>query len=412
MNNNLRKNFIWNIIGTTFSSFNSLFFMIIVTRINGVNDSGIFTFAFSLACLFYVIGIYSGRTFQITDNDSNISDSDYFYSKFLTCLIMLIISLLYCLIRNYNLYKCLIIMELVLYKLCEAISESSFAILQRNDQLYKVGKSLFFKAISSLVLFLIVDIITKNLILASLMIIIFNLLFIVFYDLRNLKKIKFKLEKCDYSKVVILLKKGFFAFGFTFLTLYVINAPKYPIDYLLSDKSQTIFGIIAMPATFLILFGQYIIQPFLVMLKEKLESNIKDFVKLTLKISGILLLFGLVCVVGAYFLGIPVLELLYGISLKKYLISLIVIIIGATFYAISVVFSTSLTTMRSTLSQFIIFVITTIVSTVISYLLVRNLKIFGASLSYMLSMIILLILYIIVFFIKVGKYRGSENEKS
>ena len=171
MKNNLKKNFIWNMIGTTFSSFNSLFFMIIVTRINGVNDAGIFTFAFSTACLFYVIGIYSGRTYQITDNDKKVTDSDYFYAKFLTCLLMLIVSLLFCIIRGYQLEKFMIIMELVLYKLCEAFSESTFAILQKKDELHKVGKSLFMKAICSLILFCIVDYWTRNLILSTSMII-------------------------------------------------------------------------------------------------------------------------------------------------------------------------------------------------------------------------------------------------
>ena len=31
-----RKNFIWNVLGTGLNAFNSLFFMIIVTRINGI----------------------------------------------------------------------------------------------------------------------------------------------------------------------------------------------------------------------------------------------------------------------------------------------------------------------------------------------------------------------------------------
>lgn len=409
MKKNLRKNFIWNIIGTSFSAFNSLFFMIIVTRINGVDKAGVFTFAFSTACLFYVIGIYSGRTFQITDNSKEISDSDYFYSKFFTAFIMFIVSLLFCLINNYNIYKSIIILELVFYKLLEAISESSFAILQKKDELYKVGISLFLKAITSLILFFIIDYSTKNLLIASSAIIICNLIFILFYDLPNLKNGNFKLDKINYSKVGKLLKKGFFAFGFTFLTLYVINAPKYPIDYLLSNKFQTIFGIVAMPATVLILFGQYIIQPFLTLLKEKLENKISDFAKLTLKISGVLLALGLLCTFIAYFIGIPLLELMYGIKLNKYLIDLIVILLGATFYAVSVVFSTSLTTMRNTFDQFIIFVITTVFTTILSYLLVSNYQVFGACLSYMISMLFLLILYEIEFFIKINKYRRKKN---
>ena len=369
-------------------------------------------FAFSTACLLYVIGIYSGRTYQITDTSKDISDSDYFYSKFFTVFIMFIVSVLFCLINRYNIYKTLIILELVIYKLLEAISESSFAILQKKDELYKVGKSLFYKAITSLLLFIIVDYLTKNVIISSSTIILSNLLFIIFYDIKNLKKNKFKLGKIDYSKVKKLLKKGFFAFGFTFLTLYVINAPKYPIDHLLPNKSQTIFGIIAMPATVLILFGQYIIQPYLVSLKEKLESKISDFVKLTLKISTVLLVIGILCTTIAYFIGIPLLEIMYGIKLNKYLIDLIIILIGATFYAISVVFSTSLTTMRKTFDQFIIFFITTIFTTISSYILVSNYKILGACISYMISMLFLLILYEIEFFKKIKKHRRNNNGKS
>lgn len=409
MKDNLRKNIIWNIIGTSFSAFNSLFFMIIVTRINGVDKAGVFTFAFSLACLFYVIGVYSGRTFQITDKDKNVNDSDYLYSKIFTCIIMLSTCILYCLIRGYGLIKFIIILELVLYKLLEAISESLYAVIQKNNELYKVGKSLFFKAIFSILFFILIDYFTKNVLISCLMIILFNLLFIIIYDIKNLKKMNFKLTKYNSTKIKALLKKGFFAFGFAFLTLYVINAPKYVIDYLLVDKYQTIFGIIAMPATVLILFGQYIIQPFIVMLKEKLEKNKKDFVKLTFKISLVMLVAGVFSCLVAFFIGIPLLELMYGIKLNKYLMELIIILLGATFYAISVVISTSLITMRNTFDQFIIFVVSSLIATVLSYILIVQSKVLGATLAYTITMFILLILYIVEFIRKVKRY---ENGKS
>ena len=71
MNNSLdKKNFIWNTIGSTFNSFTSLLFMIVLTRINGTNQSGIFAFCFSLACLLQIIGKYSGRTLlEIREED-------------------------------------------------------------------------------------------------------------------------------------------------------------------------------------------------------------------------------------------------------------------------------------------------------------------------------------------------------
>ena len=78
---NIKKNIIWNIVGTTLNAFNSLFFLIIATRINGVNDAGIFTFAFSTATLFNIIGVYSGRVYQVTDQ-TDATDKDFIISKF------------------------------------------------------------------------------------------------------------------------------------------------------------------------------------------------------------------------------------------------------------------------------------------------------------------------------------------
>lgn len=408
-NKELSKNFIWNAIGTTFSSFNSLFFMIIVTRINGVNDAGIFTFAFSTACLFYVIGIYSGRTFQITDNDKKNTASDYFYTKIITCILMILVALVFCFTRDYTSYKILVIMELVLYKVCEAFSESSYAVIQKENLLYKVGQSMFLKAIVSLILFFIVDYLTHNMLLASSMILIANIIFILLFDFKILSNLKFKLSKFNKDNVIHLLKIGLFTFGFTFLTLYVINAPKYAIDELATNNVQTIFGIVVMPATVLILFGQYIIQPFLLSLKEKLNNDKKQFVNMVLKMSLVILIVGLVCILLAYFLGIPVLELLYGLKLNKYLISLIVVLIGATVYAISVVFSTALTTMRYTLCQFIIFAVTSVFAYFVSHILVKQHHIFGACLAYTLTMLFLLLIYIVVFLIKTNKYRGDNK---
>ena len=46
--NNLKKNFIWNIIGLTLYGIVSLFLMIIVKHINGLKISGIFSYAYSI----------------------------------------------------------------------------------------------------------------------------------------------------------------------------------------------------------------------------------------------------------------------------------------------------------------------------------------------------------------------------
>ena len=97
--NNLKKNFIWNTLGTAIYTFNSLFFMIMVTRINGLEQAGIFTFAFSFACMIQVIGTYAGRTYHVTDRDKECSDMNYIYQRLITCFIMLLIGLVFVFIK-------------------------------------------------------------------------------------------------------------------------------------------------------------------------------------------------------------------------------------------------------------------------------------------------------------------------
>ena len=94
-----RKNFIWNIIGTTFNAFNSLFFMIIITRVNGLENAGIFTLAFSTACILYIIGIYAGRIYQVTEASKEITDKDYIANRIISCIIMIVIVIFFVIIK-------------------------------------------------------------------------------------------------------------------------------------------------------------------------------------------------------------------------------------------------------------------------------------------------------------------------
>ena len=323
-----KKNFIWNIIGTTFNSFNSLFFMIIVTRVNGTNDAGIFTLAYTTACILYMIGVYAGRIFQVTENEK-INDKEYIVNRIGTFALMIIISIAFVFIKKYDTYKGWIFIIICLYKAMEAFSDVLYGVLQKKDLLYKVGKSFFVKALISLISFLVIDLITKNLICASAMIIITNFLVIVLYDLPNVLKVIDKKQEIKFKNVIRIYKTGFFIFAISFLGLYIMNVPKYAIDDFLNEHIQAIYGIIIMPATVVGLFGQFIIHPYLnIIAGLHKEGKLEEVKKILVKIILVILTLGLICVVGAYILGIPVLELIYGIDLKEYRIHLSVIILA------------------------------------------------------------------------------------
>lgn len=409
ISNNTRKNFIWNTIGSTLNAAISLFFMIAVTRINGSDKAGIFTFAFSTSCLLQVIGLYSGRTYQVTERDKSLSDTDFIYNKLFSCLFMLIASVLFVVIKGYNTYKTLVIITLVVYKLVEAFAETLYGIIQRNDELYKVGISLFLKGIISTILFIIIDILTHNVILSILSIIFTYLIIIIFYDFNNVKQTKFHKLKFNKYNVWLIFKMGIWTFLLTILTQYVINAPKYAIDNYLSNSSQTIYGIIVMPATLIILCGQFLIHPFLNKLSNHLKNKeFKKFNKIIFKLVSLIFLFGLIIVTVSYFIGIPFLELVYDLNLKDYLNDLIIILIGATLFGVSFIISNALITLRDTFSQVVIFGASSLFTLFFSNLLVKKYQLLGASLTYFFTMLILAIMFLCYY---IYRKRRRKNEE-
>jgi len=146
LKNKYSNNFIWNAIGSTFNSFNSLFLLIVITRINGLSDAGIFSYAFAMSVIFYVIAVYAGRTFQVTESNKSISDKDYIIHRAITCSIMLIVSLIFVIVNKYNIYKSTIFMLVCLFRCIEAFSDVFHGILQKNNKLNIVRKIIIYKS--------------------------------------------------------------------------------------------------------------------------------------------------------------------------------------------------------------------------------------------------------------------------
>ena len=397
MNKNLKKNTIWNTIGITFNSFNSLFFLVIINRINGVDTAGVFSFSFSIACLLYIIGIYEGRVFQVSDTDEKLSNREYLVHKLLSCLLMMGCCTIFIVLKKYSLKKNSIIFILCLYKCLEAFDETLYAYLQKDNLLYKVGKSYFYRSIFGLVFFGIIDWLTKSILLSCLVLNLNSLIFLIFYDFRNTRKYIDK-EKINWKNVFNLYNKAFSLFAFSFLAVYIVNIPKYVIDIILNNSFQTIFGIIVMPGTVVSVCGQYITAPVLTdLVKLYDEKKYTLFNSMIKKISVLLFLFGVLIELIAYFLGIPILSFIYAIDLSNYKIDLLCIIFGAICYALAGILSTAMITMRKNNVQLLIYVLDAIFGMIVCYYFIQLYGIHGATLGYILTMLFHALLYIIFY---------------
>ncbi len=203
----------------------------------------------------------------------------------------------------------------------------------------------------------------------------------------------------NLNNVFSILKSEFFVFFNSFAGIYILNAPKYAIDGFLTEDIQAIYGYIMMPATVMTLFTQFIVMPFLGKLKDMYEAkNFEELNKTTFKIKLVVIGFGGFAVLAAFLLGPEVLGLVYGLDLKPYRMNLCVIIGSYIFYAISYVNLVTLTTIRHTFVQFVVYLISMIVAFLGSTTLVRtlNLGINGATFSCTTTLAVQFIMYSII----------------
>lgn len=393
------KNFIWNSLGTGINSFNSLFFLIIVTRINGIEMAGIFSIAYATATILYTLAMYSGRLCQVTDIENKIKDKEYILNRAITTGIMLIGASIFLLLKRYTGFKTTVFALLAIFKGLEAFSDILYGVMQKNGYLYKAGQSLFLKGIVGIILFLVVDLITKDLRLACLAVIFVNIAVLIVYDFLMVSRKLIDKTGINIKNSLSILKSEFFVFFNSFAGIYILNAPKYAIDGFLTEDIQAIYGYIMMPATVMTLFTQFIVMPFLGKLKDMYEAkNLDEMNKTTFKIKLVVIGFGAFAVLAALLLGPEVLGILYGQDLRAYRMNLCIIIGSYIFYAISYINLVTLTTIRHTFVQFVVYLLSMIVAFAGSMTLVRlfNLGINGATFSCFTTLAVQFVMYSVV----------------
>lgn len=380
-----KKDYIWNSIGSFLQSAISPILLIVITRLNGVGDSGLFSFAMSLSVVFWAISLWGGRTYQVSDVKKEFSSGDYIVVRFISSLIVAVFSISFCILSGYDLIKTELIMVLVSFKILESIADSMYGVLQIHNKLYIVGISLTMKSVFGFMLFTLVDILTKNIVYGALSIFIVNIAVVIFYDIPWMKHVEsVGLTKKNIMQAGKIMKKTAEVFVVVFLTMFSLNIPRYFLDKYHYDQIGY-FGIMAMPITLLTLFISFVLQPNVVNLSELLKKKkIKEFTKIVSKIDFITFTLGILFVVSSYLIGVWALNTVFGIDINNFRIDLTIMVIGAVANAFVSIYVNLLIILRRFKGQFYTLLVTNILAVVLSIYLIDRLAMLGSVLVFMI----------------------------
>lgn len=399
---NIKKDYLWNSLGSLLQSAISPVLLIVITRLNGIDDSGLFSFALSLSVVFWAVSLWGGRTYQVSDVKREFSSGGYVAVRFIASLIVAISAVVFCVLNGYNATKTGLIMILVTLKMLESIADSLYGVLQIHHKLYIAGMSLTMKAMLGFAAFMAVDIVTKNVIYGTLAILLVNVLIIFLYDILWVRRVEVitankKLLKEYTGQAIAIMKHTSAVFVVMFLTMFSLNIPRYFLDKSHPDQIGY-FGIMAMPITLLGLFISFIIQPNVVNLSELLvKGKLKEFARIVSKINHITFGIGVLSVVLSYLVGVWVLNTIFGININNFQLDLTIMVIGAAANAFVSIYVNLLIIMRRFKGQFYTLLLTDILAVVVSMCLIERLAMLGSVLVFMMISLLQVTLLLVIY---------------
>ncbi|HFI0447243.1 TPA: lipopolysaccharide biosynthesis protein [Streptococcus suis] len=402
-----KSNYLWNLLGSVSSALISTLLLLIASRELGASQSDIFSIVYSISQQLIIIGLFQVRNYQATDVSGRISFTDYFFSRIITILLMLLSACVFLLFQKYSLEKTLIYIFIVLYRACDAFSDVYQGQLQQNRRSDLAGKILFFRSIIAIVIFFIILKITESLVITSFGIFLVNALLTIILDIPILRESRItgpiKFDKNTISSTFLILKQCFPLFLNGFIITYIFTEPKLVIDQLLSrdifaSGMQRNFNILFMP-TFILNLLFIILRPMITELSYDWENKKFDiFNKKVKNISKVLLFFGLFTIIFSYFIGTFLLSFVFGVDLNSYTIELVVLILAGLFNVFATMIDNLMTIFRRQKLLLPVYIITFIISKILNYPMIFSYGISGAAFSFLISMVIYFVLSISIYF--------------
>ena len=410
---NVKKAFLWNMIGSTCYSGSSFLYLLVVTRICGAQLAGFYSLSYATAQLLLQVGRYGVRTYQATDLEHKYLFSEYKISRVITCALMMLFGILY---SSFSFKGEYIIIStfIIMMKMIDAVEDVYHGNLQQKYHVEQMGKMLAIRNVYSAVFFTGILMATKNLYLTCVTTAITSLILCLVVNSRTTAKYTPKEDigrGFQMGRVWELLKICTPMFVGTFLSLLLYNVPKYAMANVMTDEYQTYYSILFMPSFVITLMCEFVFKPTITTIAELWwENNIKKFAVYILRIIGIILVCCAGIVVGGHLIGRTLLEIIYGVDLSPYKIQFIALLVGGGISAEVYMIYNILIAIRWGKCLLPVYSVTAVITILASRTMVKQWGIMGAALNYVLSCSILFVLFTtILIFAILKKKKETAN---
>lgn len=347
--NDMKKNILWNTIGTVFYCVCQWVMTILVVRLTpDYVAAGNLSLAMTTSSTFSAISLFSMRNFQISDVNGKYQTSIYLGSRVVTCLLAFALCSIWIAGNSYTVAQKICIEAFMLIRLAEAQVDVFHGMIQKYWRFDMIGKSYLLRGFITVIFFSLFLKLTGELSSALIIVSICNLACAIFYDSYQAKKIENWKIVFD-KRIISLLKECLPIVIFTFLLNAVNLIPKLVLEKKIGTEALGIYSSIASPVLIVQLLASVIFNPMVPLFgnayQEKNRKRYKELVKKT--IIGLIVLCVVSCT-GAIVFGKLGLNILFGTSIIPYFYLLLPIVLCTILTAGIWIFSAILVAVRKT----------------------------------------------------------------
>lgn len=391
----IKKGFLWNMLGSTIFAGVSMLLSFFIIHVMGEDIGGVFSIAITLSQMFAFIAYYEIRTYQVTDVNHVYQFSEYKGTKLLLCIAMMIVCVAYVMIKEQSFsYKAIVILLMCIYRMIDGYAELYEGTFQLDGRLDLTGKSQAFRTILSAGALVISVLLTHKLILSIVIGIVAAVIGLFLFDIMIMKAFRTITPSFSKEKMWSILQQCFPLFVGSFLWTYILSAGRIAIDSNMTNNYLSYYQTLFMPVNVINLCATFIMKPALTTLSDKYNKpDKKEFHADIGKIFGVIGILTVVCMIGAYLLGIPVLSVLAGCDLHAYKGVLVFLMLAGGINSAAYFMYYILTIMRRMNRVLIGYVSGAALALIISGICVRKAGIWGAAVSFCVVVVYLCIAF-------------------
>lgn len=402
------KNTVYNTIGTFAYFFFQWVTTVVVVRLAGYGDAGVFALVVSFTNVFGFISRYGMRNYQISDYNNVFSSHQYFGARIWTTGIAIAGFFFISMFCGFDLYTYICALAYMAFKFLESLTDYLFAIFQKLDKYKEMAISYIIKGVLPLLGFIGFLWFFKSLFAAICCMTLLYALIILCYDFSCIQakktlRVSFKGSKKILSACLPLMLA-------TLITPYMTFIIRFFIEKLYGDKMLGYYSSVSMVVVVMTtLAGSvwYVIIP--IISKYYTEMNFFALKRLLTGIFFAIAAAGAVVILLGQWLGPWAFGLVFGKGILDYMYLLTPVLLASVLLTATAFFSTVLIPLQRRSAMLWCNVVGAVACTIAVYPMTKAHGMVGANNSLLLGLAVQLLLLGGVTFFTLRKKEAYKN---